>query len=334
MLVLWASAGSWYRFGYYQGGGSSNEWIFQKISGYSGSGGTVTTLASVTSAAIPSVGTHTIEVFVSGTTYTLYFDGTQELSATDSSYSPTKLGCEFVASTTGYHLTNFVAAPIALSTTYTVSPSGTVAGVNGQASTFAVAPNGYLTGNLVVTPAIAGLTGTFSPTPLTFTSNGTNSVAPQTFTFTPSQANTSGTLSFSHTSTDTLTNPLSITLQTAATVAVNNANVFWAPSVWYQNGSTYCECINWGAYVKIPFSGTSLSMTVDTSLNQGVSSANLPGWGLIVDGVGYSDQQITSADQSVNGSVVKTLVSGLASGNHTAWITYNLGFIAHRTEKV
>ncbi len=106
----------------------------------------------------------------------------------------------------------------ALATSYSLS--GVSSGFTGVPYTYTVQPNGRLTGDLVVTPAIATITGTFTPSTLTFHAAGSDIPAAQTFTFTPTSGGT-GNLSATHTSTDTLSDPAPISFTSTASATLD-----------------------------------------------------------------------------------------------------------------
>jgi hypothetical protein len=200
--------------------------------------------------------------------------------------------------------TNFSNTP-ATSFTFTGPTSGTVDSIS---TNFTVSPNGIYTGT--ITPASTG-SGTFSPTSLSWDSSS----SPQTFTYTPTSTSGSPhTISVS--SSPTITNSsgtISYTVSIGTnTIAVNNAA--WAagrsPYNWYTSGSTYTQSINPGAYFKIKFSGTSVSLGVDVSAMSGVAAKKYPRITYQIDGGSWQTYQLLSTDTQVS------LGSGLADITH------------------
>lgn len=98
-------------------------------------------------------------------------------------------------------------------------------------------------------------------------------------------------------------------------VAVTDPNIFYSPWNWRFNGSSWAQSYCAGAYLKIGFSGTSLTMTVDTSVLAGGAASAYPVLTWTVDqGRWSAPTRLTSGQSSV------AIASGLTSGNHTAWI--------------
>ena len=109
-------------------------------------------------------------------------------------------------------------------------------------------------------------------------------------------------------------------LSAQTTVLVNNSA--WAagrsPYNWYTSGSTYIEAVNPGAYFKVNFSGTSVSLNVDVSAISGASVAakKYPQIAWSIDGGAQQTYQLLSTDTS------KSLGSSLSNATHSLRLTF------------
>lgn len=203
-------------------------------------------------------------------------------------------------------------------TTYTFT--GPTGGLSGSpSSNFTVTAIGYLASTVTITPSDSAGGGTFTPSTVTL-AIGNNSSA--TFTYTNAAANT---YTISTTNSASLTNPSSVSYNNQTGINVTDTNIFFSPYNWFSNGSgtmqsnnilpgsTYAQTVNPGAYIKMGFSGTSISVNIDPSnLVAGDVSASLyPTLYYTVDSGTAQTHLITATDGIVS------LKSGLASGNHT-----------------
>jgi len=206
---------------------------------------------------------------------------------------------------------NYSASTTVSAATYTMS--GPSSGIINQASgNFTVTPNGIYTGT--ITPSDGGAGGTFTPTSLAFA--GT-SVA-QTFTYTPAST---GTKTISVSSSPALIDPLSVSISvsslSAGTISVGDSNLIWSPYNWKFNGSAWTETTPGGGYVKLAFTGSTLSIGVSTVTMTGVTLSSVA-IHAYVDGV-IEPISKTLADADPNGII--TFSSALSTTtNHYAQI--------------
>lgn len=106
---------------------------------------------------------------------------------------------------------------------------------------------------------------------------------------------------------------------------VNDTHLYFSPYNWYVNGSTYAQTTCSGAYVKFGFTGSSLTLQIDTSPLGGgsIGTGNFPIIRYTIDGVPTTDVQLPGTGNTVS------LATGLAAGSHTAqvWVraTYQYG---------
>lgn len=106
----------------------------------------------------------------------------------------------------------------------------------------------------------------------------------------------------------------SVTPTVANIISITDANVYWSPFVWDNRGPyKVSACV--GAYAKIAYAGTRLSVNLDNSvlISSGLPAASWPRIRIIYDGVTVVDTQITSSMSAITRN-------GQASGNHTAEI--------------
>lgn len=104
-------------------------------------------------------------------------------------------------------------------------------------------------------------------------------------------------------------------------IAPNNASVLHglSPYNWYQNSASYIQTVNPGAYIKLGFTGTSISVTVDVSamVTAGYAANIYPVIKWSIDGGAYTVHQLSSSDISIS------LFSG-STGSHTL-VLYLIG---------
>jgi len=193
--------------------------------------------------------------------------------------------------------------------------------VNSPSTSFTVMPNGLYSGT--ITPVSTGA-GTFSPTSLSWSSSANS----QTFTYVPTS--TSGSPHVISLSSDpTITNS-SGSISYAIVNAFSVDNAAWAagrsPYNWYVSGSSYAQAVNPGAYFKVKFDGTSVSLGVDVSAISaaGIASKKYPRIAYQIDGGAWQTYQLLSTDTqiSLGSSLVDTIhdleVVFLSSDAYTA----------------
>lgn len=209
-----------------------------------------------------------------------------------------------------------LAAAAATAVTLT-GPSTGATGVASSNFSVGVSPvGGAITGTVTVTPSDSGGGGTFSPT-----SVGLTTASPTaTFTYTPGSA---GAKSISVTNGGGLTNPSPLTYTATAgavSVLVTDANWKWSPYNW-ATVSTSKVAVNGGAYCKLGFTGTSISVGIDVSslVSGGVTSTWYPYIRYSVDNGALTDVQLTPSTNALS-------VSGLSAGSHTIEIWYQSGW--------
>jgi len=96
------------------------------------------------------------------------------------------------------------------------------------------------------------------------------------------------------------------------TILVNDANVFLSPYNFQVSGSAYAITPNTGAYVKLGFTGTSLSLLFDATVLPG--GANNPEILYSIDDAPWVSAQLGASPQ--------VLATGLVSGTHQAVIIF------------
>lgn len=217
-------------------------------------------------------------------------------------------------------LDDFVLDDTAAAAATEVTLTGPSTGATGVASSnfsVGVSPvGGTITGTVTVTPSDSGGGGTFTPTSVGLTTASPTS----SFTYTPASA---GAKSISVTNSGGLTNPPTLTYTATAgavSVLVTDANWKWSPYSW-ATVSTSKVAVNGGAYCKLGFTGTSISVGIDVSslVSGGVTSTWYPYIRYSVDNGALTDVQLTPSTNALS-------VSGLSAGSHTIEIWYQAGF--------
>jgi len=107
-------------------------------------------------------------------------------------------------------------------------------------------------------------------------------------------------------------------------VAITHPDLFWSPYNWRFNGSTYAQSTPGGAYINVAFTGTTLALGIDTSVNTGVDLSTIK-MHAYIDG---STTPIEKNLSSVSGGVM-TFTSALSSGSHYATIYLSKTVTAH-----
>lgn len=102
-------------------------------------------------------------------------------------------------------------------------------------------------------------------------------------------------------------------------IAVTDSNWKWSPYNWATVGSQKVA-VNGGAYFKLGFTGTAVSIALDVSslVAGSVSAGHYPSLRYMVDNGAQTDVQLTS-------SSTELAVSGLSSGTHTIEVWYVSG---------
>lgn len=263
-----------------------------------------------------------------GTTITVYLGKnsgglTQIATVTDSSvsaagYAGLYNGKDAVSVTMS--LDDFVLDDLAVAAATAVTMTGPSTGATGVASSnfsVGVSPvGGTITGTLVVTPSDGGAGGTFTPATVSLTTGSPTG----TFTYTPASV---GAKTISATNGGGLSNPSSLTYTATAgavSVATSDANWKFSPYNW-ADASGVKVAVNGGAYFKLGFTGTSISVGLDVGslVSGGVASGWYPYLRYSVDNGALTDIQLTSASNAL-------AVSGLSAGSHTIEVWYQAGF--------
>lgn len=205
-------------------------------------------------------------------------------------------------------------------TTYTLSGSvGSVASGDTVTYTVALPNNTTVASPVTITFSDNGGGGSFSPATVQLSDTTTST----TTTYT---ANTSGTKSISSTNNGGLTNPsaqsLTVTSASDQLLLPSDAKLVRSPYNWTTR-NTYLETNNAGAYLKIKFTGASLSAILDVShlVAASVPAGAYPTIKWSIDNKAILTYQLTSADGSY------PLATGLTAGTHTCqlWVdNFNL----------
>lgn len=185
-----------------------------------------------------------------------------------------------------------------------VTIEGPTSGAPNVASTsFNIAANGAITGTVVVTPSDGGGGGTFTPTSVSISSTTPGAC----FTYTPAS---SGTKTISVTNNGSLTNPANISyVVSGSTIGITDGNWIWSPYNWDTVGATRrSNCT--GAYFRLGFSGTSISITTDVSALSAVAASDYPIIAVVVDNGPITTTKLVSGQTAISRT-------GLAAGNHT-----------------
>jgi lysophospholipase L1-like esterase len=187
--------------------------------------------------------------------------------------------------------------------------------------------------NNPVTYTVALPTGTTIPTPVTVTfsdNSGGGSFAPAsvqlstenpsaTTSYTPSSI---GNKSISTTNSGSLANPssvsLSVVVATVTRILPTDTKLIRSPYNWTtRNG--YLETNNSGAYIKLKFTGVSLTLNQDLThlTSASVSAGNYPTLRWSVDNGTWTTRLLTSSDTTL------TIANGLSAGTHTCTLWVN-----------
>ena len=106
-------------------------------------------------------------------------------------------------------------------------------------------------------------------------------------------------------------------------IRVNDPAIAYSPFNWYSEGSSYAQTPNPGAYLKLGFTGTNLTIKVDTSTftDAKVPDDQYPLVRYSIDGGPGTLVQLTSASANL------TAASNLKQGNHTLLFQYVSGYV-------
>ncbi len=106
-------------------------------------------------------------------------------------------------------------------------------------------------------------------------------------------------------------------------VTVSDPNVFYSPYNWHRSGSEYAQTPNPGAYMKVGFTGTSLTMKIDVSsfTKANVPAGHYPMVRYSIDNGPATDLQLTPLTASIE------CAKGLKEGSHTLLFQYVAGYV-------
>lgn len=205
---------------------------------------------------------------------------------------------------------------VAQATTYTLtSPTTTAPSGFGVVYTVALPSGTTLNSPVTITFSDNSGGGTFAPATVQLSSNAGSA----TTTYTPG---TVGTKSISTTNNSTLTNPAALSLvvstPSGTRLLPSDTKLVRSPYNWTTR-NTYLESNNSGAYLKIKFTGDSLTLTQDFSHLTGaaVTAANFPIIRWSIDNGIWNTRLLVSTDTTL------TLATGLTAGTHTCFLWVN-----------
>ena len=226
-------------------------------------------------------------------------------------YTPASAGSKSIAVTNNGGLTNPSAITYtsqATATTITLTaPSPASGSSNTPSANWTVGADGIISGTIRVTPNDSANGGTFSPTFIDINSGSPTA----TFTYTPASA---GTKTIAVTNNGGLANPSAITYTSNAVVIayLNDSRIAKSPQNWCNpNTSTTFETVYVGSYFRVSFTGTGITINVDTS---GLSQ--YPWVSYFVDSNNRVSQLLTNSTASI-------VISGLADIQHDLLFIYN-----------
>lgn len=106
-------------------------------------------------------------------------------------------------------------------------------------------------------------------------------------------------------------------------VSVADPNITYSPYNWYRSGSEYAQTPNPGAYLKMGFTGTSLSVGIDVSsfTSANIPAAQYPVVRYSVDGGPATTLQLTATTKTLE------CAKGLKAGNHSLLLQYVAGYV-------
>ena len=106
-------------------------------------------------------------------------------------------------------------------------------------------------------------------------------------------------------------------------ISVNDVNVVFSPYNWYRSGSAYAQSPNPGAYLKMGFTGTKVSVDLDVSplVKAEVPAAQYPVVRYSVDGSPPTTVQLTPTTASLPVATV------LKPGSHSLLLQYVAGYV-------
>lgn len=108
------------------------------------------------------------------------------------------------------------------------------------------------------------------------------------------------------------------TLYADVTYGIDEANWFFSPTNWYKSGTSYAITNSPAAYMKLAFTGTGISMTIDLTLFEATtpSAADFPRFKWRTDGGSWQTQITTT------GQTTFTFETGLSNTSHTIEIYF------------
>lgn len=111
--------------------------------------------------------------------------------------------------------------------------------------------------------------------------------------------------------------------QATSMVPVSDSHIVYSPYNWYRSGSAFAQSPNPGAYLKVGFTGTKVSVNLDVSplTNAKVPAAQYPVVRYSVDRGPAVTVQLTAGTTSLS------CATGLRPGNHTLRLEYVAGYV-------
>ncbi len=108
-----------------------------------------------------------------------------------------------------------------------------------------------------------------------------------------------------------------------ADLSPTDRHIRFSPYNWYLNGNEFAQTSNPGAYMKVGFSGTRVSVKVDLGplIEAKVPASQYPKIRFSVDGGPGTTLQLTSTSESIS------CASNLTKGNHSLLLEYVAGYV-------
>ncbi len=116
---------------------------------------------------------------------------------------------------------------------------------------------------------------------------------------------------------------LAVATACAARVTVDDPGIQYSPYNWFRSGSQFAQTPNPGAYLKLGFTGTSLSVDFDVSpfTKANVLSAQYPVIRYSIDGGPATTVQMKPLTRTIE------CAKGLAAGSHSLLLQYVAGYV-------
>jgi lysophospholipase L1-like esterase len=292
--------------------------------------GTNTTLRSITAAtwgyvagqtyeldfSVKGTGTTNLYLVITNTTTSSIVYTMASLTDTTASLQSTgTLGLSFFSGASFFSRVAYFEDVIPQATTYTLTGNNTSSVGLPVVYTVALPNDTTLSAPVTITFSDNSGGGSFSPTTVQLSS----STASATTSYTPG---TVGTKSISSTNSGSLTNPAAISLVVSAASGTRllpgDTKLVRSPYNWTTRNS-YLETNNSGAYLKIKFTGDTLTLTQDFShlVAASVTAANYPILRWSIDNGTWTTRLLASTDTTLS------LATGLAAGTHTCFLWVN-----------